>query len=65
MLASDKDKDGKLKKSEATGIILPQFDKLDRNKDGFLDLDELIVFSDWLNFHHKPGTPPVELNPVP
>ncbi len=57
MLASDKDKDGKLAKSEATGIILPQFDKLDRNKDGFLDLDELEVFSDWLNYHHQPGTP--------
>lgn len=60
MLASDKDKDGKLKKTEATGIILPQFDKLDRNKDGFLDLDELEVFSDWLNFHHKPGAPSPE-----
>ena len=57
MLAGDKDKDGKLKKSEASGIILPQFDKLDRNKDGFLDLDELEVFSDWLNFHNQPGTP--------
>lgn len=65
MLVSDKDKDGKLKKSEAIGIILPQFDKLDRNKDGFLDLDELEVFSDWLNFHHKPGTPSVELNSDP
>jgi hypothetical protein len=60
MLASDKDKDGKLKKSEATGIILPQFDKLDRNKDGFLDLAELEVFSDWLNFHHQPGVPSPE-----
>lgn len=59
-LASDKDKDGKLSKSEATGIILPQFDKLDRSKDGFLDLGELEVFSDWLNYHHQPGTPSSE-----
>ncbi len=57
MLASDKDKDRKLARSEATGIILPQFDKLDRNSDGFLNLEELAVFSDWLNFHHQPGVP--------
>ena len=60
MLASDKDNDGKLAKSEATGIIAPQFNKLDRNKDGFLDLDELEVFSDWLNYHHQPGVPSSE-----
>lgn len=58
MLAGDKDKDGKLMKSEVVGIILPHFEKLDTNKDSFLTLEELKVISDWLNHHHQPGTPP-------
>lgn len=57
MLASDKNKDGKLVKSEAAGIILPHFEKLDRNSDGTLDRDELNVISNWLNYHHEPGAP--------
>ncbi len=43
--------------SERGARFVPSSEKLDRNKDGFLDLDELEVFSDWLNYHHQPGTP--------
>ena len=57
LLRSDKDKDGKLAKSEAVGIILPHFEKLDANGDGVLELDELIAVGDWLNYQHQPGTP--------
>ena len=57
MLRSDKDNDGKLKKSEVVGIIRPHFEKLDTNKDGFLEMDELKAVGDWLNYHHQPGTP--------
>lgn len=57
MLAGDTNKDGRIVKSEASGIILPHFEKLDANHDGFLNLKELEVVSDWLNFHHQPGTP--------
>lgn len=63
MLAGDRDRDGKLKKSEVVGIILPHFEKLDANQDGFLDHEELKVISDWLNHHHQPGTPPVKPQP--
>lgn len=60
MLAGDKDKDGKLDKSETVGIILPHFEKLDTNHDGFLESEELKVIADWLNEHHQPspGVPP-------
>ena len=58
MLAGDKDNDGKLKKSEAAGIILPHFEKLDSNQDGVLDVGELKAVADWLNHHHQPGAPP-------
>lgn len=66
MLAGDRDRDGKLVESETAGIILPHFQKLDTNQDGFLDLQELRVVADWLNHHHQPaptieaskGTPP-------
>lgn len=57
MLAGDRNRDGKLSKSEAAGIILPHFEKLDSNEDSFLDFDELKIISDWLNDHHQPGTP--------
>ena len=59
MLAGDKNDDGKLSKSEVVGIILPHFEKLDANKDGFLDAQELDVVAGWLNSHHQPGTPPL------
>lgn len=57
MLASDQNKNGCLSRSEAPGIILPHFEKIDRNQDGKLDPKELDVVTGWLNFHHKPGTP--------
>ena len=57
MLASDQNKDSQLSRSEAPGIILPHFEKIDRNQDGMLDREELNAVTEWLNFHHKPGTP--------
>lgn len=58
MLVGDKDGDGKLSKSEARGLVLPQFDALDSDKDGLLDREELKAISDWLNHHHQPGPAP-------
>jgi len=37
----DTDKDGKISKEEAKGLVKEHFDKLDLNKDGFLDYEEL------------------------
>jgi len=37
----DADKDGKISKQEARGLVKEHFDELDRNKDGFVDRDEL------------------------
>jgi Ca2+-binding EF-hand superfamily protein len=38
----DADKDGKISKAEARGAVKRNFDKLDLNKDGFIDRDELL-----------------------
>jgi Ca2+-binding EF-hand superfamily protein len=38
----DADKDGKISKAEARGEIRHDFDHLDRNKDGYIDRDELL-----------------------
>ena len=38
----DADDDGKISKEEAKGRILEHFEKIDTNKDGFIDRDELI-----------------------
>lgn len=54
-LAGDKDKDGKLSRSEVRGLVLPHFDVFDTNKDGLLEFEELKSVSDWLNQHHEPG----------
>jgi hypothetical protein len=58
MLARDKDKDGKLDKDEVQGLVKPHFASFDTNNDGVLDPTELNAVSDWLNYHHQPGTPP-------
>lgn len=57
LMVSDKDKDGKLKKSEVVGLVAPHFEKLDADQDGFLTPKEMMPVADWLNFHHQPGTP--------
>ncbi len=56
-LARSKDGSGKVKRDEVMGLILPHFDHFDKNKDGFLDLEELKAVSEWLNYHHQPGVP--------
>ena len=56
-LAGDKDGDGKLSKSEVRGLILPHFERLDVNHDGYLDAAELKELVRWLNTHHAPGVP--------
>lgn len=38
----DTDKDGKISRAEAKGEIRENFDALDRNKDGYVDRDELM-----------------------
>jgi Ca2+-binding EF-hand superfamily protein len=37
----DKDHDGKISMSEARGLLADEFDQLDKNKDGYLDRQEL------------------------
>lgn len=39
----DADKDGKISKAEARGLVKEHFDELDKNKDGFVDNNELIT----------------------
>lgn len=57
ILASDKDKDGQITRSEAAGLLLPHFESLDRDSNGRLNRNELAVFTQWLNHHHQPGVP--------
>jgi len=49
--------EGKLSKDKVMGLVRPHFEKLDTNKDGFLDAEELKALAEWLNHHHQPGTP--------
>ena len=58
LLAGDKNGDGKLSRDETAGLVLPHFDHFDKNKDGFLDREELKAVADWLNHHHRPGPAP-------
>jgi Ca2+-binding EF-hand superfamily protein len=39
----DADKDGKISKKEARGMVKDHFDELDKNKDGFVDKEELLA----------------------
>ncbi len=57
LLLGDQNGDGKIAITEAAGIILPHFSKLDDNQDGLLDQDEMSVVADWLNHHHQPSVP--------
>lgn len=57
ILAEDTNGDGKVSPEEVSGIVLPHFEKLDTNSDGFLNLEELKSMSKWLNEHHQPGVP--------
>ena len=40
------------------GLVRPHFHKLDVNKDGYLDAEELKALAKWLNEHHRPGPMP-------
>ncbi|MFO0939943.1 MAG: TlpA disulfide reductase family protein [Pirellulales bacterium] len=54
LLLGDSNADGKIVRTEAAGIILPHFDRLDRDKDGALDKEEMNEVSNWLNHFHQP-----------
>jgi hypothetical protein len=47
----------KLSKDQVQGLVRPHFEHFDRNKDGFLDFEELKTVAEWLNRHHQPGRP--------
>lgn len=57
LMRGDKDRDGKLSRTEVFGIISPHFDNLDADHDGFLAPKELMPVGNWLNHHHQAGTP--------
>jgi hypothetical protein len=47
----------KLGPDEVQGLVRPHFRHFDKNKDGFLDFEELKEVAHWLNRHHQPGAP--------
>ena len=51
----DKNKDGKISKSEAEGRIADGFDRIDTNKDGFLDRAELLAMARQMAARPGPG----------
>jgi hypothetical protein len=57
LLASDSNKDGQIEREEAAGLLLPHFERLDRDGDGGLDRGELGMFTEWVNHRHRPSGP--------
>ena len=55
----DKNKDGKISRSEAEGRIAENFDRIDTNKDGFLDRKELLEMAKRIAAmgERRPGPP--------
>ena len=51
LLLMDKDQNGKVSKQEFMSFMEAEFDRLDRNKDGELDVDELT------RFHYRSSGP--------
>jgi Ca2+-binding EF-hand superfamily protein len=54
----DKNKDGKISRSEAEGRIAENFDRIDTNKDGFLDRAELMAMAKMMAARQGPGGRP-------
>jgi len=52
----DTDKDGKISREEARGMVRQNFDEIDANKDGFLDRAEMLKAA--TESHHAPSTRP-------
>lgn len=54
----DTDMDGKISRAEAKGKIAESFDKIDVNKDGYLDRKELRVLAERMLAQKGPGVTP-------
>ncbi len=55
----DTNKDGKISKEEARGLIKEHFDRIDTNKDGFITFDELLEAAQQRREH-----PPTTIKPT-
>jgi hypothetical protein len=56
----DKNKDGKISKDEASDEMKPNFQFIDTNGDGGIDLEEAKVMVNFINKESKPGNAPVK-----
>jgi len=56
----DSNKDGKISREEARGLVRENFDKLDKNRDGFIDHKELMYAAT-----ERPQTLPAGKTPLP
>ena len=56
----DKNKDGKISKDEASDEMKPNFQFIDTNGDGGIDLEEAKVMVDFINKESKPDNAPVK-----